>query len=131
VHWTNYPVAFTMSAGGPDAAGCFSGSTIVKDHLGKPRVYALYTGVVRDKDHETIRNEGLRESQCLAWSDDPLLRRWTKLEKPIVSAPPVDLKVVGFRDPAVWEGNGMYYMTVGSGIERVGGCLLLYRSNDL
>jgi len=131
IHWRNYPVAFTMSSGAPDAAGCFSGSTVILKKDGRERVYAIYTGVVRDKDHETIRNEGLREAQCIAWSDDPLLRKWTKQARPVIAAPPKGLKIVGFRDPSVWKQNDVYYMIVGAGIEKAGGCALLYRSTDL
>lgn len=131
LHWKNYPVAFTMTPGGPDAAGCFSGSAIVDSHGGAPRVYVVYTGVVKEKAHETIRNEGLKESQCLAWSDDPMLERWSKLSKPIIPEPPPGLVVTGFRDPSAWKQNGIYFMTVGSGIEKAGGCVLLYRSNNL
>ena len=131
LHWTNYPVAFTMTPGSADAAGCFSGSMIVDEHAGNQRAYAIYTGVVRDKAHETIRNEGLRESQCLAWSDDPLLRQWTKSPKPIIPNPPPGLAITGFRDPAVWKQNGTWLMTVGSGVEKTGGCVLLYRSTNL
>jgi beta-fructofuranosidase len=38
------------------------------------------------------------------------------------------MKITGFRDPSVWRSGEWYYMTVGSGVERVGGCVLLYRS---
>jgi beta-fructofuranosidase len=131
LHWRNDPVAFTMTPGTADAAGCFSGSTIVEDHSGKPRVYAIYTGVVRDKARETVRNEGLRESQCLAWSDDPMLRLWSKLPKPVIPNPPSAFAATGFRDPSIWKQNRTYFMTVGSGIEKLGGCVLLYRSSNL
>ena len=131
LHWTNYPVAFTETAGGPDAAGCFSGSAIAVDEGKHKRVYVVYTGVMKNKPHETIRNEGLKETQCLAWSDDPMLKQWTKLAAPIVPLPPSDLQVTGFRDPSVWKQGEWFYMTVGSGIEKVGGCVLLYRSKDL
>lgn len=131
LHWKNYPVAFTMTPGGADAAGCFSGSAILVDHEGKHRVYAIYTGVVRDKAHETVRNEGLRESQCLAWSDDLMLKQWTKLPKPVIPNPPEGLVITGFRDPSFWKQGDEYFMTIGSGIEKVGGCVLLYRSKDL
>ncbi len=131
LHWTNYPVAFTQTPGGPDAAGCFSGSAIAVDEGKHKRVYMVYTGVVKSKLHETIRNEGLEETQCLAWSDDPMLKQWTKLAAPIIPSPPPDLKVTGFRDPSAWRQGEWFYMTVGSGIEQVGGCVLLYRSKDL
>ena len=131
LHWKLYPVAFTMTPGGPDAAGCFSGSAILTEHGGKPRVYAIYTAVVKDKAHETVRNEGLRESQCLAWSEDPMLMQWTKLPEPVIPKPPAGLAITGFRDPSVWKQGDDYFLTVGSGIEKVGGCVLLYQSNDL
>jgi beta-fructofuranosidase len=131
LHWKNYPLAFTMTPGGPDAAGCFSGSAILTEHGGKPRVYAIYTGVVKDKVRETVRNEGLRESQCLAWSEDPVLGQWTKLPQPVIPAPPKGLAITGFRDPSVWKQSDQYFLTVGSGVENVGGCVLLYKSKDL
>lgn len=131
LHWKNYGVAFTMTPGGADAAGCFSGSAILANHEGKLRVCAIYTGVVKDKDHETVRNEGLRESQCLAWSDDPMLMQWTKLPKPVIPRPPDGLAITGFRDPSIWKQGDGYFLTIGSGIERVGGCTLLYQSKDL
>jgi len=131
LHWKNYPVAFTMTPGGPDAAGCFSGSAILTEHGGKPRVYAVYTGVVKDKAHETVRNEGLRESQCLAWSEDPMLGRWTKLPQAVIPMSPEGLAITGFRDPSVWKQGDEYFLTVGSGIEKSGGCVLLYKSKDL
>ena len=38
----------------------------------------MYTGVVKSQTKATIPGEGLQESQCLAWSDDPMLEHWTK-----------------------------------------------------
>jgi beta-fructofuranosidase len=131
LHWTNYPVAFTESPNSPDSAGCFSGSTIAVHEGNRRRVYAVYTGVVISKDQATIRAEGLKETQCLAWSDDPMLKQWTRQPDPIVALPPPGLKVTGFRDPSVWKLGDLFYMTVGSGIEQVGGCVLLYQSKDL
>jgi beta-fructofuranosidase len=130
LHWTHLPLAMTPTPGGPDAAGCFSGSTIA---VGK-RVYAVYTGVVEcTPDKATIRDGSnkLRESQCLTFTDDPELARWTKLPQPVIPDPPAGLKITGFRDPSVWKQGDMYYMTVGSGVAKVGGCVLLYRSKDL
>jgi beta-fructofuranosidase len=131
LHWTHLPLAMTETVGGPDAAGVFSGSAIAVEMPGRKskRVYAVYTGIVKSTpEMETIRNEGTRESQCLAWSDDPLLERWTKDPVPVVARPPEGLKITGFRDPSVWRQGEWYYMTVGSGIDGVGGCVLLYRS---
>jgi beta-fructofuranosidase len=59
------------------------------------------------------------------------LIHWTKQHEPIVAGPPEGLAVVGFRDPSVWKQDGFYYMTVGTGMPRIGGGVLLYRSKDL
>ena len=130
LHWTHLPLALEPTTGGPDAFGCFSGSAIA---VGK-RVYFVYTGVVESTpDKATIRDgsDKLQESQCLAFSDDPNLIRWTKVPKPIVPLPPEGMAITGFRDPSAWRQDDTYYMTVGSGVARVGGCVLLYRSKDL
>jgi beta-fructofuranosidase len=130
LHWTHLPVALTPTPGGPDSFGCFSGSAIA---VGK-RVYAVYTGT-RESTPElaTIRDGSnkIQESQCLAWSDDPNLVAWTKDPQPIVPRPPQALDITGFRDPSPWKSGDSYYMTVGSGVAKVGGCVLLYRSRDL
>ena len=130
IHWTHLPLAFTPTSGGPDAYGCFSGSAIA---VGK-RVYVVYTGTVESTPElATIRDGAnkIQESQCLAWSDDPSLIHWTKDPKPIVPLPPPGMKITGFRDPSAWRHGDWYYMTVGSGVAKVGGCVLLYRSKDM
>ncbi len=126
LHWTNLPVAMTPTPGSPDAFGCFSGSAL---QVGK-RVYAVYTGTVKSTpDKATIHADAIQESQCLAWSDDPKLITWTKDPQPIIPVPP--FPVTGFRDPSAWKQGDIYYMTVGSGVAKTGGCVLLYRSHDL
>jgi beta-fructofuranosidase len=82
------------------------------------------------KERETIRNEGLREVQCIATSMDPDLRTWRKLDKPVIEAPPAGAKIVGFRDPFSWKDEDTWYAGVGSGFEHQGGVVLLYRSKD-
>lgn len=130
IHWTHLPIAFTPTPDGPDAYGCFSGSAIAVDK----RVYVVYTGTVESTpDKATIRDgqNKIQESQCLAWSDDPNLIHWTKDPKPIVPLPPPGMQITGFRDPSAWRQGDWYYMTVGSGVAKVGGCVLLYRSKDM
>ncbi|WP_188553525.1 glycoside hydrolase family 32 protein [Edaphobacter dinghuensis] len=130
IHWTHLPIAFTPTSNGPDAYGCFSGSAIAVGH----RVYVVYTGTVESTpDKATIRDgeNRIQESQCLAWSDDPRLIQWTKEPEPIVPLPPPGIKITGFRDPSAWKQGDWYYMTVGSGVANVGGCVLLYRSKDM
>ena len=130
LHWKHLPVAMTPTPDSPDSYGVFSGSAI---QVGK-RVYAVYTGTKESsKDLATIRDgeNHIQESQCLAWSEDPNLVKWTKEAQPIVPLPPQDMKITGFRDPSAWKQGDWYYMTVGAGEERQGGCVLLYRSKDL
>ncbi|WP_176441552.1 glycoside hydrolase family 32 protein [Granulicella rosea] len=130
LHWKHLPLAFTPTPGSADAFGCFSGSCI---QVGK-RVYAVYTGTKESsKELSTIKDgeDRIQESQCLAYSDDSQLIRWTKLPEPIVPLPPPGLKITGFRDPSVWKQGEWFYMTVGSGIALTGGCVLLYRSKDM
>jgi beta-fructofuranosidase len=130
IHWTHLPMAFTPTPGGPDSFGCFSGSAI---RVGG-RVYQVYTGTrVASKELATIRDgeDKIQESQCLAYSDDPRLIQWTKLPQPIIPLPPTGMQVTGFRDPSTWRQGDWYYMTVGSGVANVGGCVLLYRSKEI
>lgn len=130
LHWTHLPLALTPTPGSADSYGCFSGSAI---QVGE-RVYFVYTGT-RESTPElaTIRDgqNRIQESQCLAWSDDPQLIKWTKASRPIVPRPPEGMKITGFRDPSAWKQGEWYYMTVGSGVAGVGGCVLLYQSKDL
>ncbi len=131
LHWTHLPVAMTPTPGTYDSFGVFSGSAIA---VGK-RVYAVYTGTQHSgPDKATIRDgaNNVQESQCLSWSDDPKLLHWTKdPANPVIPAPPPGLDITGFRDPSAWKQGDWYYLTVGSGIAKVGGCVLLYRSKDL
>ena len=130
IHWTHLPIAFTPTPGGPDAYGCFSGSAISVGN----RVYVVYTGTVESTPEKATIRDGqnkIQESQCLAWSDDPELIHWTKDPTPIVPLPPPGMKITGFRDPSAWKQGDCYYMTIGSGIAKVGGCVLLYRSKDM
>jgi beta-fructofuranosidase len=113
VHWQHLPIALAPTPGGPDKDGCFSGSAFVKG--GVPTLD--YTGVAP-------------EVQCLATSDDAMIR-WKKYAgNPIVASPPHGLEVMGFRDPLIWREGGDWLMTVGSGLKNKGGMVLLYQSKD-
>lgn len=130
VHWQHMPIALSPTPGGPDAAGCFSGSAVIDGGV----VTVMYTGVVKAPLAEaTIRNgaHSLRESQCLATSIDAHLSTWKKLPQPVIPAPPEGMKVAGFRDPAPWKSGEWWYVAIGSGVLGEGGDVLLYRSKDL
>ena len=120
VHWEHLPIALTPDEDGPDDGGCFSGVAIDAD--GTPTL--IYTGV-RKPDHEP-------QLPCLATSDDPLLRTWTKFPgNPIIPGPPTGIDAVIFRDHTVWREDGIWYQGIGSGIAGEGGTVLVYRSDDL
>ena len=48
----------------------------------------------------------------------------------MLATPPTGLHVTGFRDPCPWKDGDAWYMVVGSGLNQVGGAVLLYRSPD-
>ena len=125
IHWQHMPKALTPSDGSYDTYGTFTGSVLP----GTEDASIIYTGVTKvTKEQETIRNEALREVQCIATSVDADLRTWRKRERPIIEAPPS--KIVGFRDPFAWKDGDTWYAGVGSGFEHKGGAVLLYRSKD-
>jgi len=130
VFWHHQPIALAPTPGGADSEGCFSGSAVVMD--GVPTF--IYTGVQNaPPDKITLRdgNDKLRETQMLATAEDDRLLRWKKLEAPVIPAPPDGMVVTGFRDPCPWREKDAWYMGVGSGEHGKGGCVLLYRSQDL
>jgi beta-fructofuranosidase len=130
IHWKHLPVALAPTPGWDDADGCFTGSAV--NDGGTATI--LYTGVKTvAPEHATLRDgqHTFRETQCLATSDDPQLRTWTKWKTPVLQ-PPNDPELPGFRDPFAWRGDdGWWYMGVASGKRKQGGCVLLYRSKNL
>ena len=130
VHWHHQPFALAPTPGGPDSEGCFSGSAVVMD--GVPTF--IYTGVQSaPPESVTLRdgNDKLRETQLLATAQDDNLLHWKKLEDPIIATPPSSMAVTGFRDPCLWRESGTWYLGLGSGERGKGGCVLLYRSQNL
>jgi beta-fructofuranosidase len=130
VHWKHGPIALAPTPGGPDSEGCFSGSAVVMD--GTPTI--IYTGVQNAPlDQVTLHdgNDKLRETQMLATAADDSLIRWNKLVAPVIATPPEGMTVTGFRDPCPWRENDGWYLGIGSGERGKGGCVLLYRSQDL
>jgi len=133
VHWSNLGIALAPSPDGPDKNGCWSGSAVIND--GVPTF--VYTGVTWSAPgEEPERARGLvPERQMVAVAADPNdvnLMKWIKVpENPVLAAPPVSMKVVGWRDPAPWKEGDTWYMVIGSGQVGKGGMALLYSSKDL
>jgi beta-fructofuranosidase len=129
IHWKHLPIALAPTPGWDDADGCFTGSA-VDDH---GTATFLYTGVKKSTPEMATLRDGhsnLREVQCLATSSDPELRSWTKWKTPVIE-PPADPLLTGFRDPFLWRVGDRWYLGVGSGMQKQGGRVLLYRSKDL
>jgi beta-fructofuranosidase len=124
LHWRDEPVALSPDPDGPDRDGCWSGCAVVDD--GTPTL--LYTGG-RDRD----------QLPCLATTDDPDLRSWTKdPDNPIIPGAPDGVDVLEtddwraeFRDHCVWRENGAWYQVIGSGVRGAAGTVLLYRGRSL
>src|SRR5215831_7133351 len=130
VHWQHRPIALSPTPRGPDSEGCFSGSAVVAD--GVPTL--IYTGVQNAPPPLVTLRDGsdkLRESQLLATALDDDLMRWKKFDRPVIPSPPANLVVTGFRDPCLWRESDAWYLGIGSGERGKGGCVLLYRSQDL
>jgi len=130
VHWKHLPVALSPTPGGPDAAGCFTGSAVVQDGVAT----LIYTGVANAPKDQATLDDGkstFRETQCIATCDGPMLGDWKKGAAPVIASPPPGMMVAGFRDPAPWRYWGSWYLCVGSGVRGKGGMILLYRSKDL
>ena len=128
IHWKHLPIAMAPTPGGPDQEGVFSGTAFVQEG----RVGMMFTGVKTSSSEEaTIKDQALRETQCLAIANDDDLSSFSKLPQPVMSSPPKELQVNGFRDPSPWRQGEWWYTPIGSGIANTGGAILLYRSRDL
>jgi beta-fructofuranosidase len=112
VHWKHLPSALGPAPGSPESLCCQTGSLTVND--GVP--VAFYT---------------CAPGTCMATSTDNL-RSWRRHpENPVISGPPPELDVFGFRDPFVFRRDNTWYLLQGSGIRGSGGTILLYESKDL
>lgn len=66
-----------------------------------------------------------------------MLANWVKSEEPFLAYPPPDSNLVGWRDPFIFEFKGKdgkhkeWGMLMGSGIKGKGGCVMIYRSDNL
>jgi beta-fructofuranosidase len=117
VHWRDLPVALEPTPHGPDSDGCWSGCAV--DNDGVPTLF--YSGVQP-------------QVVCMATSDDNL-NTWHKYEhNPIIGRIPDSVDSGDpwdFRDPFVWQEDGIWYMLMGSRILNAGGAVLLFRSENL
>ncbi|KWW17279.1 MULTISPECIES: glycoside hydrolase family 32 protein [Peribacillus] len=123
VFWEHLPIALAPSEE-YDLDGCFSGSAIEKDGF----LYVLYTGNVwTGNDQDT----DLRQTQCLAVSEDGIHFNKINQNPVMLSAPKGEIHPHHFRDPKVWKHGDDYYCVVGSRTKDHQGQALLYHSKDL
>jgi sucrose-6-phosphate hydrolase SacC (GH32 family) len=100
---------------GWDQAGIWTGSTLILND-GTPA--AIYTGV-----------DGIKAGVGTATSIDNYASLDKNINNPVIESAPDDVDL-DFRDPFVWEEDGIYHMIIGSGISSVGGNVLYYSSED-
>ncbi len=119
INWKHEPIALTPDReyeSHPTMGGCFSGSAIELDG----KMIVMYTGCVQDREPY--------QCQAVAVSEDGY-----QFEKyngnPVIAAPPAEC-TKEFRDPKVWEKDGIFYCVLGSQSNDKGR-VLLYRSTDL
>ncbi|WP_159881515.1 GH32 C-terminal domain-containing protein [Paenibacillus puerhi] len=123
VHWKDLPPA--LSPGNDfDSDGIWSGSAC-HDKSGNPVLF--YTGGKYSKfPTQTI---GLARS-CFPIDGDHDLKHWVKHPEPIVEQEKEGGLFGEFRDPFVWEEDGIWYMLVGTGTgeNKQGGTATVYTS---
>lgn len=122
LHWEELPVAIAPEYS-YEKDGCWSGTAIVKDG----KLFLFYASVenVTDETH----GQYTKQTVSVAYSDDGVT--FTKYERnPILSVVPADGREEDFRDPAVMECGGKYYLVMASANpEKTKGRLLLYESD--
>lgn len=101
----------------PDSHGAFSGSGFVKDG----QVHIMYTGNKRDADWNR------HTSQIVG-----RLRGDGRIEKFLPPAIPdvPEGYTEHFRDPKVWQEDGVWYCVIGAQRSDLTGCVVLFRSQD-
>ena len=121
VHWEHLPIALYPS-NELGETHCFSGCTVIKE--GIPTIY--YTSI-----GENERNARLGGEQWMAVSHDDMLT-WEKYKaNPTMKASLHNgLDIKEWRDPFIWQENGIWYMVLGGEHEEKG-CVLIYSSEDL
>lgn len=117
VHWKDCGIALDPEKY-YESHGVFSGTGFVKDN----NLYLFYTGNTRNDKWER------KPYQCLAIMDSN--GKISKYEKPLICDSP-EAYTDNFRDPKVFEQNGIYYCLIGAETKEHIGALAYYNSNDL
>ncbi|MGL4947648.1 MAG: glycoside hydrolase family 32 protein [Cetobacterium sp.] len=117
INWESLPIALSPTDEF-DKNGCYSGSAIDKDGI----LHLFYTG--------NVKNDSIRESyQCLATSKDGVN---FKKHGPVIHDKDIPTEYTRhFRDPKVFEKDGVYKMVIGAQRVDLTGTIVLYSSNNL
>jgi sucrose-6-phosphate hydrolase SacC (GH32 family) len=116
VHWRDLPIALAPAADSVAPDGCWSGSAHVDGDRGP---VLFFTG--GDDRLPYRQRTGMAVSSYQA-DGDADLPSWTMSSEPVTQAPaglpagPGTAWAENFRDPFVWEEDGVWYQLTGSGI---------------
>ncbi|MFJ5840234.1 GH32 C-terminal domain-containing protein [Streptomyces shenzhenensis] len=116
VHWRDLPIALAPAADSSAPDGCWSGSAYVDGERGP---VLFFTG--GDDRLPYRQRTGMAMSSYQADKDTDL-PTWTMKSEPVTEAPaglpagPGTAWAENFRDPFVWEEDGIWYQLTGSGI---------------
>ncbi|MGM0498651.1 MAG: glycoside hydrolase family 32 protein [Bacillota bacterium] len=116
VDWQELPLALAP-AQSYETHGCYSGSAVNNNGT----MTLIYTGNVKDE------NDNRETYQCLAVTEDGV--NFEKLG-PVINNQP-DGYTRHFRDPKVWQKDGIWYLVIGTQNINKKGRVLLYRSEAL
>ena len=124
IRWEYLPAALAPDEA-YDAAGVFSGGAVEAE--GKHVL--LYTGVSELENADGKKE--IRQVQCLAVGDGTDYEKIP--ENPVIDASllPEGSSLEDFRDPKLWEEDGVYYAAAGSRAADGSGQIVLFSSKDL
>lgn len=116
IRWEFLPVALAPDQNYDCGGGCFSGTALEREG----KLILMYTGVAKDV-----------QQQCIALSDDGITFE-KAASNPVIPASRLPQGCSGrdFRDPKVFEREGIFYCITGVK-DGEWGNLLLFRSSDL
>ena len=115
VRWTEHPVAFSPTPGGPDRGGCWSGAFL--PWLDAPAV--AYTGVGDGPERSTV---------CVRTALDEDLDAWSP--PVVVAEEPAGAGVLAMRDPYPFEHGGRRWALLGAGMADGTAAVLLFSADD-
>ncbi|HAR1783633.1 TPA: glycoside hydrolase family 32 protein [Enterococcus faecium] len=121
ISWEHMPPALAPDQS-YDNDGCYSGSALEKDG----KLYVMYTGHVVDEEGN------YQENQNIAYSEDGI-HFYKYSGNPVLTSKdiPAGSSKIDFRDPKLFQRDGIYYCLIGSQTETGEGQVLLYRSYNL